>query len=152
MEHLFEVYSPSQIVIFIILLSMAIKELATFLDWFNQKIHMKVDKDNEPKELAKGLKDAIQRREAEIRELKHNDSQIKKSMDDIIGKINMLVASDRDSIKAWITSQHHHYIEKGSIDYYSLECIQKRYQHYKEEKGNSFIDSLMEELRKLPVQ
>ena len=38
------------------------------------------------------------------------------------------------------------------IDDYSLDCIERRYKHYIDEGGNSFIGQLMIEIRKLPHQ
>ncbi len=152
MERLFSTYSLSQIVTFIIVLALAIKELGTFLDWLNTKIRLKADKDDEPKQLAKKLEKAIQTREEEIRDLKYNESELKRTLNELSEKMELLIASDKDDIKAWITAQHHRFIEKGHIDYYSLDCIQRRYQHYKAEDGNSFIDGLMEEIRQLPME
>ena len=40
--------------------------------------------------------------------------------------------------------------EKRQIDDYSLDCLEKRYTHYVEEGGNSFIHDLMEDIRALP--
>lgn len=65
--------------------------------------------------------------------------------------ITNLTASDKDDIKAWITEKHHHFCyEIKYIDDYSLDCIEKRYAHYVDEGGNSFIRTLMEEIRNLP--
>ena len=66
-------------------------------------------------------------------------------------KIDMLIESDKDDIKAYITSKHHHFCyEQKWIDDFSLDCLERRYAHYTEEGGNSFIKSFMEELRSLP--
>ena len=63
----------------------------------------------------------------------------------------MLIDSDKDAIKAFITQRHHHYVyEKGWIDDYSLDCIERRYVHYNDQGGNSFIGNLMSELREIP--
>ena len=40
----------------------------------------------------------------------------------------------------------------GWIDDFSLDCLERRYQHYADEGGNSFIEGFMEELRALPKQ
>ena len=62
-----------------------------------------------------------------------------------------MVESDKDDIKAWITEKHHFYCyEKRHIDDYSLDCIEKRYAHYQDEGGNSFVEDLMKDIRKLP--
>ena len=65
--------------------------------------------------------------------------------------VNILVNSDKDSIKSWIVEKHHHFCyEIKAIDYYSLESIERRYEHYKQEEGNSYVATLMEELKALP--
>ena len=33
------------------------------------------------------------------------------------------------------------------IDSFTMDTIEKRYQHYKDERGNSYITNIMEELR-----
>ena len=77
--------------------------------------------------------------------------QLKNTINDIKKAINLLTESDKDDIKAWITEKHHYFCYQiGWIDDYSLDCIEKRYGHYKDEGGNTFIDELMEEIRALP--
>ena len=66
-------------------------------------------------------------------------------------KINILIESDRDDIKSYITREHHYFCYKvGWIDDFSLDCIEKRYKHYIDEGGNTFVEDLMNELRALP--
>lgn len=68
-----------------------------------------------------------------------------------MGKIDMLIESDKDDIKSYITREHHYFCYKiGWIDDFSLDCIEKRYKHYTDEGGNTFIGGFMEELRALP--
>jgi hypothetical protein len=63
------------------------------------------------------------------------------------------VDSDKDDIKAFITDKHHYFCyERKWIDDYSMDCIERRYSHYKDEGGNSFIATLMDELKALPKQ
>ena len=78
---------------------------------------------------------------------KHNDE----ALQGLSKKIDMLVQSDRDDIKAYITKEHHKFCyDKGWIDDFSLDCLEKRFKHYADEGGNSFICSFMQELRALP--
>ena len=74
-------------------------------------------------------------------------------MNELTDNINMLIKSDKDDIKAHITEKHHYfcYIQHW-IDDYSLDCLERRYDHYVDEGGNSYIESLMKEIRKLPKQ
>ena len=78
-------------------------------------------------------------------------SGVATQVSNLTDKINLLIESDKDDIKAFITQQYHYFCEqKGWIDDYSMDCIEKRYSHYVEEKGNSFVKQLMEQLRALP--
>lgn len=63
-----------------------------------------------------------------------------------------LTESDKNDIKAWIVEQYHKfYVHQGWIDAFSAETIEKRYEDYKKEGGNSYIEQLMERLRTLPM-
>lgn len=46
---------------------------------------------------------------------------------------------------------NYYYIKEGKIDSNSLESLEKKYEHYKEAGGNSFVDNIMERLRELPI-
>lgn len=151
MKELFTTYTVDEIVIFIILLAFAIKELITFIDWakerFKKQVDTAVEEENSETELLskinsvdgkmKDIADAINKNEETIGEMKKT--------------INLLVESDKDDIKAWITEKHHYFVyELGYIDDYNLDCMEKRFKHYQDEKGNSFAGDLMDEVRKLP--
>ena len=77
----------------------------------------------------------------------HNDQ-----IDKMARAVDILIASDKDDIKAWITEKHHYFCyDLGYIDDYNLQCIEARYKHYKEEDGNTFIDGFMGDIRALPI-
>lgn len=143
-------YSLGQILVFIVIAALALKELATFLDWVNDKAKKKVQKEQEPENISQKFKIVLKEKEAELSEMALQISEMQASIKTINSNLQMLIGSDRDAIKAWLTQQHHHYMEKGFIDYYSFDCISKRYDHYKEEGGNTFIDDLMEDIINLP--
>ena len=87
-----------------------------------------------------------------MKSLKQSQENTDDHLKDLESKMNVLIESDKDAIKSFITREHHYFCYKlGGIDDFSLECIEKRYLHYKDEGGNSFIDSLMEDLRELPI-
>lgn len=127
-------FSLSQFLIFIILLALAFKEAYSFLEWLNEKgIKIFKNKYQNPKD-----------KEQSINKLEQNVEQLTK-------KVNILLDSDRDDIKAFITRQHHYFCyQLKEIDDQSLDCIEKRFTHYQQEGGNSYIKNLMEELRELP--
>lgn len=150
MQQLISSYSFGQIFVFCIILSFAIKQFITFLDWIKERMNKQVDSDRYASTIEHRLDQAIKAREKEISKLKENESILQESINQLSKQLSLLIKSDRDDIKAWITSQHHHFISQGEIDYYSFQCITKRYQHYKAEGGNSFIDDLMQEINALP--
>ena len=143
-------YSLRQILVFIVIAALALKELATFLDWVNEKAKKRVQKEQEPENISQKFKTVLREKEEELSEIVSQISEMQISIKTINDNLQMLISSDRDAIKAWLTQQHHRFTEKGFIDYYSFDCISKRYDHYKEEGGNTFVDDLMEDINNLP--
>jgi hypothetical protein len=108
---------------------------------------------------------AIQEREEEnelsktLIELKKGLEDINHKLDDqdehfskIDEKIEGLITSDKNDIKGWIVEQYHKfYVDQGWIDAFSANTLDLRYEDYKNEGGNSYIDTLMERLHSLPM-
>ena len=151
MINLLQHYSLSDIIFFIVTLSISIKGVITFLDWATARLkehfNIKFKKDIEKKE----QEHKIHQIEKAIQELKQSQKKQNEILQILSRKIGVLIDSDRDDIKAFITEKHHFYCYNQKwIDDFSMECLEKRYKHYEEEGGNSFIGGLMQELRKLP--
>lgn len=151
MKELLEQFSISDIILFIVLFAMAIKGVIDFIDWAHNRLKEKFDKENVAKIMHNEINDKFEDHEKRIQKLETNQEQIIKSLNNLDNKINMLIQSDKDDIKADLTKIHHYYcyIQKW-IDDYTLECCERRYTHYKDEGGNSFIEGFMNELRELP--
>lgn len=140
MQDLIQNYSFSEILTFLVLLGLAIKGCISFFDWAFGRTQKFIHKTDQPEELR--------------RQIKENSEQIKEMRASILkmnDMIKMLVQSDKDAIKAYITKQNLFFVhQQGWIDAYSLDCLQKRYDHYQDQGGNSFIETLMGQLRNLP--
>lgn len=137
MKQLLTTFSISEILLFIVVLAIAVKKLIDFIDWSRQRARQAIKEKDYPLELAK----------------KHDDelNNIKQQLNLIQKNMSILIQSDKDDIKHSIVKDHHYFCYKlGSIDDFSLDVIERRYSHYKEQGGNSFIDDLMRELRALP--
>lgn len=142
MLDLLDKFTPVEIIIFIVMLAIAFKKIADFLDWMADKI--------KKRDLFKKGEYTEEQRNRQIDETLESLSGVLKNLSE---KVDILMNSDKDAIKAFITKEHHYFCyQKKWIDDYSLDCIERRYDHYKEENGNSFISGLMEELRALPKQ
>ena len=66
-----------------------------------------------------------------MNKLQTNQEIIDGILEELSSKIDMLIESDKDDIKSFITREHHHFCyQVGWIDDFSLECIEKKYKHY----------------------
>ena len=151
MIELFTMYSLSEIVTFLVTFALAIKGLVSFLDWAVERIKKafkKQDKKNREKEI---LEERLLLGNEKIRAIEQEHEETKEFLKEMSKKVDLLIESDKDSIKSFITKEHHFFCyENKWIDDYSLDCIERRFSHYKDEGGNSFAGELMEELRALP--
>lgn len=176
MLELLTTYQISDILIFIVILALAAKEFISFIDWIKKKVDSfkqeeildqkeqdKIDsydaklKANSDKILSlenrmSGLEQRIEKAEKEFQTFLKQQSEINDNLSALVKKVNILLESDKEDIKAYVTEKHHFYIHRGWIDDFTLECIEKRFQCYKEEDGNSFVENLVNDLRKLPRQ
>lgn len=147
MAELITNYSWSEIILFVIAFAAAIKGVVTFWDWGKDRLRKVYDKEDKIEEIKSLIVENIK----QMNEFSNIQAQTIDEIQHLKENITNLTASDKDDIKAWITEKHHHFCyEIKYIDDYSLDCIEKRYAHYVDEGGNSFISKLMEEIRNLP--
>ena len=140
MKELLTNYSLSEIILFLILAAVAVKQVISFFDWARKRIRQEVKEKDKPDEVFK----LANKHEEQLLNIKHE-------LDSLKEQISLLIESNRDDIKQSITKDHHYFCYKlGSIDDYSLDCVEKRYSHYREEGGNSFVKTLMQDMRALP--
>ena len=67
-------------------------------------------------------------------------------------RLQDLTESDMHDIKAWIVEQYHKfYTNQGWIDAFSAETIDKRYEDYIKEGGNSYVENLITQLHTLSM-
>lgn len=130
MLELLSTFSAEQIILFLILLAFASKELINFWDFFKQKINFGFNMKKEKEVSANILKDLVQK------------------VENISARLDLLTESDKDDIRGWIVERYHYYKNIDiPIDSFTMDTIEKRYQHYRDEGGNSYITDIMEELR-----
>lgn len=140
MAQLLNSYSLHEILIFLIVLALGLKGFITFWDWAVDRLRKIFHKENQ-QDLDR----------EKIHQLSENQEKLIDNMSKLTEKIDMLIESDKADIKAYITEKHHHFVyDKKWIDDYSLDSLEKRFNHYVEEGGNSFVGGLMSEIRQLP--
>lgn len=148
---LLQQYSLSDILIFLILFALSVKSLITFFDWAYSRIKIIFSKEFLELNAKEELQQRLHHGSQIMNSLQQRQQQTDKILENLSKKIDMLIDSDKDSIKLSITKQHHYFCyQVGWIDDFSLDCLERRFQHYREEGGNSFIQNFMEQLHALP--
>ena len=67
-------------------------------------------------------------------------------------RLSDLTQSDMHDIKCWIVDQYQKfYVEQGWIDAFHADTIDRRYEDYLKEGGNSYIETLIDRLHTLPM-
>lgn len=151
MLELLENFSLVQILVIGVLIFLAIKEVWEFVDWAISKLRKRDTNIKEEQDEKDKMEKRVTKLETGQTEVLTAISNLTNNVDSLSENVDLLISSDRDAIKAFITSQHHHLCyEQKWIDDYTLDCIEKRFDHYVEEHGNSFIEQLMGEIRNLP--
>ena len=155
MEQLLEAYSISEIILFIVLLAGAVKWIVTMWDWGKSRLQQGFQKEFKQDACDQAITKQLGEISKQLSDMhithKQDQAKINDRIKELNATINTLMASDRDDIKSWITEKHHYFCyEKGVIDVVCLDCIEKRYGHYVEEGGNSYVATLMREIRMLP--
>ena len=153
MIELLSTYSITQIVIFLTMIILAAKELLGLTDWIKERVRKYFNKESSQVTTIESLEQKNREQDEKIGQILCSQQKILQDIENLSKSIQNLISSDRDSIKAYITKEHHFFCyEAGWIDDYNLDVLERRYKHYKDEGGNSFIDSMMDEIRSLPKQ
>ena len=151
MIELFKNFSVLEIVMFIVFLAAAIKGSISFYDWAKTKIRSKYDTEYNHTNKINSIHNRTEENDKRITKLENDQLKILNTLEKLGSKIDMLIESDKDDIKSFLTREHHYFCYvQGWIDDYSLECCERRYVHYQAENGNSFIGGFMADLRALP--
>lgn len=151
MDDLLTQYSLTDILVFLFVLITAIKTTMVSVEWLWERLSKIFKRQQKNIKNEEDFTKHVQESEKKIKELYELHEKTEQNLNRIIDSIQLLINSDKDDIKAWITEKHHYYCyEKRHIDDYSLDCIEKRYTHYRNEGGNSFVEDLMRDIRRLP--
>lgn len=162
MVEILAAYSLSEILAILVAVALGVKGVISFYDWAVARLKQKFGKEEKNEFKKNQLEQRLALGNLKMKELEDTDkaldtkiSELKTETDnkfnELMSKLNLLLASDRDAIKAHIVEKHHYFCyTKKYIDDYSLDCLEKRYEHYVAENGNSYVEDLMEELRALP--
>ena len=125
-----------------------IKAIAVWKAKDKERVDKKVDKQQKENNLTAMLQGFQESLSKIDKKLDDQDARFEK----IETKLDDLTESDKNDIKGWIVEQYHKfYVDQGWIDAFSADTIDRRYNDYKKEGGNSYISTLMDRLHTLPM-
>lgn len=96
------------------------------------------------------LRKRLETQQEAMKELRENQLLLTKGLDKISSQIDLLISSDMADIKSYITARYNEFTKLGYIDIHSLQACEKRFEYYKLQGGNSFVEQLMNQLEALP--
>lgn len=141
----------SEILLCIIGVLVLIKWIIEYFDWGHKRTKDKYDQETKQKTDIEDINEKLNQNSENIKMLIEMQKQQNEKIEQQNLRIELLIDSDKDDIKAFITEKYHYFVEvRGWIDDYSLDCLERRFQHYKDENGNSFVADLMSEIKRLP--
>lgn len=161
MIELFKTLTIEQVIIYSVLIIIAAKGVFDFILYIKKIYKDKFDKDYNKKQ----REELITRYKADIADMQNKMIECHSSvgnkiddltntlngrMDEMEEQLNILTVSDMHDIKGWIVEKHHLLMKKGWVDDFTMDTIEKRYSDYEKEGGNTYVHTLVEELRTLP--
>lgn len=147
MEELLARFGLTDIIIMLTLLIVGAEKLIKAIDWLRARFRKSYDEENSLKEEVEDLNKFYEEKKV----VDEGFAKVNERIDKVCDLVDMLVESDKESIKAYITERHHFFVQELKwIDYHSMDCLERRFSIYEREHGNSFVEDLMNDLRQLP--
>ena len=156
MKELLQTYNISEIILFIFLILIAVKEVIELYRYFKGMIKGGLKKEdyyeNKINEVIEKVDTLSERYDKTLIEMKNIQDEYNNHFEEQGKSLTILLESDRDDIKGYIVEKHHQFTQQGWIDDFSMDVLTRRFKHYKDEGGNSYAERLMKELDQLPKQ
>lgn len=150
MLELLKAYSVEQILIFGVMLLFAIKSAVDLAEWMYEKYTKKFNKDYSALEKEEDTEEKYDELKDQLDTLISEIYGLRQRMENIDSQLIQLTQSDMHDIKSWMVEKHHQLIEAGWVDDFTMDTIEKRFDDYKKENGNSYVEGLVNEIRALP--
>ena len=158
MSSLLDLFSQIGLVEVIVILGIGIPSILKFINWckaiygkrqsFHDAAYAEGQQAEQQKEAEAALMDELKAKEEK---LETQLSELATQVQNLTSKVDLLMESDVQAIKAWLKDEHEKWTHLGWIDNFSLDLVKKRYAIYVKEHGNSWAEDLMQDIDKLNV-
>lgn len=129
-------YSIESIIIFGVMFLVAVKFVGELLDWVSKKLREYFDVKNDEEEFKAEVKGQLNRILDELGKVESKTSLLQERMQNLT--------------RTHIIDKSRYYTRLGAIDDAGLQDLERHYMLYKEAGGNSYVATLMEDVRELP--
>ena len=148
---LFTQYSVEELILFIIIILFAIRALNELFSYFYSKLKTYFGVTSDKEQWKKNVMDCLQQIAEEIQTLKGQNDQTHIRQQEMDEAVVLIQERLQENTRSYLIDAHHKFCyEVHAIDDLNLQSMERRYLYYKTAGGNSFIDTLMDEVRALP--
>lgn len=144
-------HSLNEIFAFCVGLIVFLKMFGEALEWiirlFRDKLNLRTTSEKKYDEVVENIAGVCKSLEVIKEDVSDNNEMLGR----IEERVDMLHEQEQQDIRAYLVDRHNYFcFDIGAIDEGSLTEIEARYSYYKSQGGNSFIDNMMSDIRKLP--
>lgn len=157
MTDLLKTLTIDQIILYIVILAIATKEVVGFISWCKTQYNQKFNKDFTKKKSEELIEEHYQESiklyqtlDEKIDNINTKVEEIEEKISEVSDSTDKLSSSTMHDIKGWIVEKHHQLIKDKWVDDFTMDTLEKRYQDYVDLGGNSYVGGLMTEIRQLP--
>lgn len=148
---LFTQYSAGELIILVILIAFILKTLNELGDYFYKKAKSYFGIQNDKEKWQAGVIDSLQNIKEDMQTLRQQNEQTHLRQKEIETSIALIQERLQENTRSYLIDAHHKFCyEIHAIDELNLQAMERRYLYYKTAGGNSFVDNLMDEVRRLP--
>lgn len=148
---LFAQYSLESIIILIVMLGVAIKGIHELWDFFKQKLKVRFKKEETFDSMEEHIDSKFNTLTDKLDNINSRFDKMDKDFQETKDRLAFIEERQQENTRSFLIDSHHKFCyEVGAIDDINLQSIERRYMYYKTAGGDSFIDGLIKEVRKLP--
>ena len=161
MLELLKTFTVEQILIYIVMQALAAKGVVDFFVWGKKLYQQKLTKDQKNLKKQELFRTYSKQYDEQFAQFMEKYNVLENKIDLLTTTVNSKIAqiderlvqltrSDMHDIKGWIVEKHHELTEQGWVDDFTMDTLEKRFADYVAEKGNSYVEKLMADIRSLP--
>lgn len=149
-------YTVEQIIVYAAILALAIKGVVEFIKWcqglYKDKFNEDYNEKTKEQYCEVQIGEFIQSNKRLEQKLDNITTTMNEKIDKIEDQLTLLSSSSRNDIKAWMVETHHKCMKEESIDDFTKDVVERRFEDYEKLGGNSYIKNLVSQMRELPIK